>query len=93
MKQSKPELMLGIYTHIGISDERRALDRIPTLTRNTIERSKCCLKTVTDDMPIDKATSAYKPAYKKMFTLIRSLCPQMSTGRRITENLTRITSL
>jgi len=66
-RHSKPELTLGIYAHIGISDERRALDKMPTLTSPTTESNRsAALKTGTDDMPINEARGAYKRAYKKL---------------------------
>ncbi len=66
-RHSKVELTLGVYTHIGISDERRALDKMPTLTSPATKNNQgAALKTGTDDIPIDEAESAYKPAYKKL---------------------------
>jgi len=66
-RHSKVELTLGVYTHIGISDERRALDKMPTLTSPaTKSTQEAALKTGTDDMPVSEAESAYKPAYKKL---------------------------
>ena len=66
-RHSKAELTLGVYTHIGISDERRALDKMPTLTSPATKSNQgAALKTGTDDIPVSEAEGAYKPAYKKL---------------------------
>jgi len=67
-RHSKPELTLGVYTHIGISDERRALDKMPILTRPATKSHRgAALKTGTDDMPVSEAESAYKLAKNTYF--------------------------
>ena len=66
-RHSKPELTLGVYTHLGISDERRALDKMPILTSPATKSNQAAaLKTGTDDLPVDAVGGAYKPAYKKL---------------------------
>jgi hypothetical protein len=61
--------MTDRYTHIGLYDERAALDSLPKLTslsgnRND-ENKVAALKTGTDDISVGIDKSAYKPAYKK----------------------------
>ena len=58
-RHSKPELTLGIYTHLSASDERRALDKMPSLidTKNEINEN-AMLKTGTTDKPIDAVQNA-----------------------------------
>jgi len=66
-RHSKPELTLGVYTHIGISDERRALEKMPTVAGTDRQSNKAvALRTGTDDKPLRPDGSAYKPAYKKL---------------------------
>jgi len=63
-------LTMDTYTHIGLYDERTALDslpELPSLSGNRNDENKvAALKTGTDDMSIGIDKSAYKPAYKKL---------------------------
>jgi len=63
-------LTMDTYTHIGLYDERAALDslpELPSLDGNKNDENKAvALKTGTDNMPIGIDKSAYKPAYKKL---------------------------
>jgi len=63
-------LTMDTYTHIGLYDERAALDSLPvlpSLDENKNDESKAAaLKTGTDDMSVGIDKSAYKPAYKKL---------------------------
>ena len=61
--------MTDRYTHIGLYDERAALDslpELPSLDSDKSENKAVALKTGTDNVPVDKNESAYKPAYKKL---------------------------
>ena len=65
-RHSKAELTLGVYTHICISDERRALDKMPTLSRPATENIQgVALKTGTDDLPL--TDGAYKKLAKNAY--------------------------
>ncbi len=66
-RHSKPELTIGIYTHIGISDERRALEKMPTLTNPDDQCNRAvALRTGTEDRSLEPDGGAYKGAYKKL---------------------------
>jgi len=70
LRHSTIALTMDTYTHIGLYDERAALDSLPVLpsldgNRND-EDEALALKTGTDGMPIGIDKSAYKPAYKKL---------------------------
>ena len=62
--------MTDRYTHIGLYDERAALDsppELPSLGGNRSDENKtAALKTGTDDVSVGIDKSAYKPAYKKL---------------------------
>jgi len=62
-------LTMDTYTHIGLYDERAAIDslpELPSLGENKNDENKAtALKTGTDDMSVGIDKSAYKPAYKK----------------------------
>jgi len=61
-------LTMDTYTHIGLHDERAALDALPCLPDSTTDQcnSAVARKTGTDDLPVEQGESAYKPAYKKL---------------------------
>ncbi len=61
-------LTMDTYTHIGLHDERAALDALPSLSDSTTDQcnSAVARKTGTDDLPVEQGESAYKPAYKKL---------------------------
>jgi integrase len=54
-RHSKPELTLGVYTHLSMSDERRALERVPSFVKpkksNKNESVQVC--TGTDNQPVN----------------------------------------
>jgi len=58
------------YTHIGLYDERAALDSLPELPvldgKENSQTEAAALKTGTDELPVESDKSAYKPAYKKL---------------------------
>ncbi len=62
--------MTDRYTHIGLYDERAALDSLPELPslggNRSDENKTAALKTGTDDVSVEIDKSAYKPAYKKL---------------------------
>ena len=58
-------LTIDTYTHIGLHDERAALDSLPELP-GSAENKAVALKTGTDNLPVESSKSAYKPAYKKL---------------------------
>ena len=61
---------MDTYTHIGLYDERAALDSLPALPGlggdKGGENKAVELKTGTEDVPVRTAKSTYKPAYKKI---------------------------
>ena len=63
-------LTMDTYTHIGLYDERTALDslpKLPSLDSDKVEDNKAAaMRTGTDDLPVAATESAYKPAYKKL---------------------------
>ncbi len=63
-------LTMDTYTHIGLYDERAALDSLPELPSfdgdKNDENKAVALKTGTDDTSVVIDKSAYKPAYKKL---------------------------
>jgi len=61
-RHSKPELTLGVYTHLSISDERRALEKIPQIIEPDKRRDlAAALKTGTDDRPLGIAEGELTP--------------------------------
>jgi len=66
-RHSKPELTLGVYTHLSISDERRALDKMPQLIKPTNETNQnTMLKTGTDNRLVDAVQNATKELTPKL---------------------------
>ncbi|MFA5239685.1 MAG: tyrosine-type recombinase/integrase [Phycisphaerae bacterium] len=67
-------LTMDTYTHVGLYDERAALDSLPVLPTlddsKTYNNKAVALKTGMDDMSVGINGSAYKPAYKKRFLWI-----------------------
>ena len=61
---------MDTYTHIGLYDERAALNSLPELPdlngKENDQTETTMLKTGTDDSPIENEKCAYKPAYKKL---------------------------
>ena len=61
---------MDTYTHIGLYDERAAIDslpKLPSLDGNENNQNKVVgSKTGTDNLPVKCDESAYKPAYKKL---------------------------
>ena len=70
LRHSTIGLTMDTYTHIGLYDERTALDSLPKLPgldgKRDNENKAVAVKTGTDDMPVGTDKSAYKPAYKKL---------------------------
>ncbi len=63
-------LTMDTYTHIGLYDERTALDSLPELPSLDGDKSRdssaAAVRTGTDDLPVAAIESDYKPAYKKL---------------------------
>jgi hypothetical protein len=61
---------MDTYTHIGLYDERTALEalpELPSLNGNSQNKNRAaCLGTGTYDLPAVPNNGAYKPAYKKL---------------------------
>jgi integrase len=70
LRHSTIGLTMDTYTHIGLYDERAAIDSLPELpgldTCDNAGRNAEALKTGTDDLPVVKDKSAYKPVYKEL---------------------------
>jgi len=69
LRHSTIGLTMDTYTHIGLYDERAALNslpELPSLGDESSENQAGTLKTGTDDLPAVTDESAYKPAYKKL---------------------------
>jgi len=62
-------LTMDTYTHIGLYDERAALDKLPELPnidKNKSETERAVTrKTGTDNLPVTEGKSVYKPVYKE----------------------------
>ena len=58
-RHSSIGLTMDTYTHIGLHDERAALDSLPELP-SLAENKAAALKTGTDDMCVGVDRSAYK---------------------------------
>ena len=77
---------MDIYTHIGLYNERSALDsmpKLPSLNKNEINENKSvALKTGTDNLPVVGDKPLYTPVYKKLakktLTLIVTSILQMA---------------
>ena len=69
-RHSTITLTMDTYTHIGLYDERAAIDSLPELANlRSSDRSKnqaVAMKTGTDDLPVKPDEIPYKPAYKKL---------------------------
>jgi site-specific recombinase XerD len=70
LRHSTISLTMDTYTHIGLHDERAALDslpKLPSVQGDTSDKDReVARRTGTDDLPLSGARSAYKPAYKKL---------------------------
>jgi len=67
-RHSTVGLTLNTYTHLGIHDERAALEKLPelpTIDDNNERHVEVALRTGTDDIPVDEIGSAYKTLTKK----------------------------
>ena len=51
-RHSTSALTLDVYTHIGLNDERRAIENLPELHRTGQKNQAVALKTGTDDRPV-----------------------------------------
>ena len=78
-------LTMDTYTHIGVYDERAALDKLPELPdidgKKSNSNGAVALKTGTDNLPITEGKSVYKPVYKnlqKRLSLIQTIRYQLS---------------
>ena len=62
-------LTMDTYTHIGLYDERNALESLPVLPsfagKRNDEHKAAALKTGTSDLPIASEQGVYKPVYKR----------------------------
>jgi len=70
LRHSTISLTMDTYTHIGLYDERAAINSLPALPgldgAKIGENKAVALKTGTDDLAVKTDRSAYKPAYKKL---------------------------
>jgi len=70
LRHSTISLTMDTYTHIGLYDERAAIDSLPALPGldgdKKNENKAVALKTGTDNLVVKSDESAYKPAYKKL---------------------------
>ena len=70
LRHSTISLTMDTYTHIGLYDERAAIDSLPALPGldgdKVGENKAVALKTGTDNLVVKSDESAYKPAYKKL---------------------------
>ena len=69
-RHSTISLTMDTYTHLGLFDERAAIDNLPGFTDSLdIDEKKTkeiAYKTGTDDLTAKGSEIAYKPAYKKL---------------------------
>jgi len=75
-------LTMDTYTHLGLYDERAALEslpQLPALYSLNKEEKAAARKTGTDDLPVETDKIAYKPAYKKTFPELK---PLSSDGKK-----------
>jgi len=87
-RHSTISLTMDTYTHIGLHDERAAIEslhELPSLSGKQREAAtEAGLRTGTDDLPVDGSESAckcaYKPAYKK---LTKNAFPESNTSAPI----------
>jgi integrase len=78
-RHSTINLTMDTYTHIGLHDERAALEKLPHLqTDSGIRENAVALKSGTDDRPVNTDNLAYKPAYKKLAKNAFSISNQSS---------------
>jgi len=70
LRHSTISLTMDTYTHIGLYDERAAIDSLqplPGLEGDESDQNKAAaLRTGTDNLPVKTDKSTYKPAYKKL---------------------------
>jgi len=53
-RHSKADLTLGVYTHLSISDERRAVEKMPSFIEPQIQHNQAkSAKTGTDNLPLN----------------------------------------
>ncbi len=71
-------LTMDTYTHIGLHDERAALEKLPDLPAIDDKQKAVAMKSGTDDMYVNTDEIAYKPAYKKLAKNAFSISNQSS---------------
>ena len=69
LRHSTIGLTMDTYTHIGLYDERAAINSLPALPGlnggKSSQNKAVALKTGTDNLAVRTDKSAYKPAYKQ----------------------------
>ncbi len=69
-RHSTSALTLDVYTHIGLHDERRAIEKLPQLHntngKNLEKNQAAALKTGTDNKPVETAQNGSKELTPKM---------------------------
>jgi integrase len=83
LRHSTIGLTMDTYTHIGLYDERAAVDSLPALpgldSDSNNENKGAVLKTGTDDLHVTNDKSVYKPVYKEFAKRACSDSNQMSS--------------
>ena len=70
-RHSTSALTLDVYTHIGLNDERQAVERLPELHRANRTSEAVALKTGTDDRPVVDAENRQVTIDTKIDTEMR----------------------
>ena len=65
-RHSTSALTLDVYTHIGLNDERRAVENLPELHSPNANSRAVALKTGTDDMPVEHAEKGQEKLTPKL---------------------------
>ena len=73
-RHSTSALTLDVYTHIGLYDERRAIEKLPQLhntgEKDTEKNRAVALKTGTDNKPVESVQNAQKKLTPKLTPLL-----------------------
>jgi len=66
-RHSKADLTLGVYTHLSISDERRAIEKMPSFIEPQIQHNQAkSAKTGTDNLPLNTLNHVSKESIPEL---------------------------
>ena len=90
-RHSTSALTLDVYSHIGLYDERRAIEKLPQLhndnSKDAGENRAVALKTGTDDRPVNAVQNGSKKLTQKLTPTAFPACNQSATVGNEQDNI------